>query len=152
MALTGGFVAACPLLLPLKNLAKPVRAWLAVMTFVAMMIALAGTAIGGAVCSTNDFVDVGQCHEDRHGTETSYDSDWHGWPVPWRTDMPLEGQRQSDWDETPIMVGSGGASLPLLVISLALWFTTSFVAEGTVIGSWRALRRLHYHHTLFVRA
>ena len=54
--------------------------------------------------------------------------------------MSREGQRAKDYDETPIMIGQNGASLPLLLISLTTWFLIGLAAEGLVFGGWRLVR------------
>lgn len=150
IASVGAFAAVGLLIVSVLEFRKPVVAWLAGMSAAALLVATAATLIGGEVCASDNLTNLGQCRADGHGTATTVDNDWHGWPIPWRTDLSSNHQRRSHVDVTTTDPwGANGIAVPFLIISLGAWFTASFVAEGAVIAAWRAVRRVCVHGTLF---
>lgn len=69
----------------------------------------------------------------------------------WRTELPRT-HGEIGPDAAPGFISENGVVLTYLIISLAFWFTASFVAEGVVIAAWRAVRRVRVHGTLFPAA
>ncbi len=149
IALAGAVVAAVLLFLCFRSLGKPARAMLVAMASVATVLAVTGSLIGEAICSADDFVNIGQCRDDHHTTGTVADRDWHGWPIPWRTDNPYFWLDDNDTERAPTMITDGGTVVPLLLLSLTAWFGLAFAAEGIAVAGWRAVRRIWVHGTLF---
>ncbi|MEX2159292.1 MAG: hypothetical protein WEB04_07820 [Dehalococcoidia bacterium] len=103
---------------------------------IAVGTAIGGTLIGGQLCAPFD-----DCGKIPTENDTTYDADWHGWPVPWKTDMSAEWQHENNWDKTLVLTFGTSVSFPLFVLSLGVWFALAIAAEGLTLVAWWLARR-----------